>query len=202
MNTEIEAKFLNIDHGEIREKLKSLNATLVQPKRLMRRTMFDFPDKRLQRNESQERLRVRDEGDKITVTYKLNNDSNYPYEIETTVGSFEEMEKLFTAIGLEKYSYQESKRETWQIGNVKVELDEWPWLNPYIEIEGFDEGDIKYATEKLGFNWHDAKYGSVDTVYALQYPEWNVNDSIGDEKEVKFDSPIPKWIEKGKNEAN
>ena len=35
MDTEIEAKWLNIDHNEMRDKLNACGATLVQSERLM-----------------------------------------------------------------------------------------------------------------------------------------------------------------------
>ena len=68
MQAEIEAKFLNVDHNEFREKLRSLGATLEQPMRLMRRKNFDYPDGRLR--EIGGWVRVRDEGDKVTLAYK------------------------------------------------------------------------------------------------------------------------------------
>ena len=49
VDTEIEAKFLDIDPRLIREKLRAFGAELVHPERLMQRLNFDFPDKRLER---------------------------------------------------------------------------------------------------------------------------------------------------------
>lgn len=195
MQTEIEAKFLNIDHDEIRAKLQELGATLEQPMRLMRRVMLDYPDGRFQKKDPYQRLRVRDEGDEVTVTYKADNDTNYAHEVETTVGSFDEMIKLFQAIGLTGFSYQESKRETWHFGDVEVVLDEWPWLEPYIEIEGPSEVAIRSAAEKLGFDWKEAEFGSVDTAYRKQYPGMTGLESIGDLPKVEFDKPVPDWLE-------
>lgn len=194
MQTEIEAKFLNVNHDEIRDKLKALGAELVQPMRLMRRVLFDYPDSRFQKNNQSQRLRVRDEGNKVTVTYKASNDTNYSYEVETTVGSFDEMGQLFRAIGLVEYSFQESKRETWRFGDAEVVLDEWPWINPYIEVEGSSEELIKRVAHDIGFSWQDAEFGSVDTVYMNQYPGMKKTESIGDIAEVRFGAPLPKYL--------
>ena len=102
MNTEVEAKFLHIDHQEIRKKLSALGAFCVVPMRLMRRAIIDYPDRRLQTGQSNAYIRVRDEGDKITLTYKrfdfLIVDG--AKEIEVTVSSFEDTVKVFTSIGL------------------------------------------------------------------------------------------------------
>lgn len=196
MQSEIEAKFLNINHDEIRTRLKKLGAVCEQPMRLMRRAILDYPDGRFQKNDHSQRLRVRDEGNKITVTYKRKNKTAYPYEVETCVGSYDEMVRLFEAIGLVNISYQESKRETWHYKDVEVVLDEWPWLNTYIEIEGPDEQSISLAAKDLGFNWIVAKFGSVDTAYRYQYPGMTKAESIGDLPEVKFNLPVPDYLKK------
>lgn len=196
MQTEIEVKFLNVNHDEIREKLKLMGAKVKYPMRLMRRAMFDYPDRRFQKSNNFQRLRVRDEGDKVTITYKESQpDSSYDKEVETTVGSFENTRELLESIGLSVHSIQESKRETWHLGNVEIVLDEWPWIHPYIEIEGADEKSVKDIAEKLGFSWENAKHGTVDTIYRLQYLGMKEGESIGDITEVKFDSPLPKYLQ-------
>ena len=67
MQAEIEAVFLDINKDELRKKLEEFGAELVQPERLMRRTAFD-----LGRHEF---ARVRNEGDKVTMTYKCFTDN-------------------------------------------------------------------------------------------------------------------------------
>ncbi|CAN5422529.1 hypothetical protein BH10PAT3_BH10PAT3_1140 [soil metagenome] len=194
MQQEIEVKFLDVKVDDIRAKLHALGAHCEHPMRLMRRVHFDYPDHRFQKSGHDQRLRVRDEANKITVTYKKKNETNYTYEVETTVGSFDEMINILKAIGLDDFSYQESKRETWQCDNVEVVIDEWPWLNPYIEIEGPDEVSIQAVAKKLGFEWKDARFGSVDTGYRHQYPGMKKGDSVGDLPEVKFDMPLPQYF--------
>ncbi len=196
MPTEIEAKFLNVDIDDIRAKLKAAGAELEHPMRLMRRDQFDHADGRYKQARYSERLRIRDEGDKLTMTYKSKSaDSKYTGEIETTIGSYDTAKQLLTAIGLHSFSYQESKRETWRLDDVEVVIDEWPWLKPYIEIEGPSEPSIQSAAVKLGFDWADSKYGSVDTAYMDQYPKMTKDDSIGEVAEVRFDLPLPEYLE-------
>lgn len=198
MPKEIEAKFLNINPEDIRARLVSVGAQCEHPMRLMRRALFDYPDGRFQKGIKEggrtQILRVRSEGHKTTITYKARSGSGYADEIETTVGSFEEMQNILKAIGLESYTYQESKRETWQYKNVEVVIDEWPWLSTYIEIEGPDEESIKSAASDLGLKWEDAKFGSVDTAYMDQYKRMKKTDSVGDLPEVRFGMPVPKFF--------
>jgi adenylate cyclase class 2 len=195
MPVEIEVKFLDVDIDDIRARLKAAGAVLEHPMRLMRRDQFDHADKRYGQSHYAERLRIRDEGDKCTMTYKAKQkDSPYPIEVETTIGSYEATKQLLEAIGLHSFSYQESKRESWRLGEVEVVIDEWPWVKPYIEIEGPTEQGIKHVTEKLGFNWEERRFGSADTVYKQEYPKMTDKDSIGDVADVRFELPIPQYF--------
>jgi adenylate cyclase class 2 len=193
MQQEVEAKFLDIDHAEIRAKLEQLGAVLEHPNRLMRRTIFDFPDRRLKQQKS--RLRVRDEGGKITITYKSASDTQYSNEVETTVGSYETMVDLLRALGLNAYATQESKRETWRCKNVEIELDEWPWAPQYVEIEGPDEAAIKQVTAELGLDWTNAVFESADAVYHHHYPGMRQEESIGAVAELTFAGDRPQWLQ-------
>lgn len=193
MQPEIEVKFLNLDHETIRAKLLAIGAKCEHPMRLMRRTLLDYPDMRLQ-DDSWGRLRVRDEGDSITATYKTDGDGVYSQEVETTVGSYEAMVQLFEAVGLKSYSMQESKRETWRYQDVEIVLDEWPWLNPYIEIEGPDEGAVMEVAKLLDFDWSQTYLGNVDVAYRVQYKNMKDNETVSSMKELRFSSEMPTWL--------
>ena len=134
MKSEIEAKFVNVGIAYIRSKLESIGAILIQPMRDMQRVTIDTPD--LKKKDAF--VRIRNEGDKTTVTYKQFNSLTIDgvKEIEVTVSDFDDAVALFKEAGLVYGSLQESRRETWKLGEVEIVIDEWPWLNPYIEIEG------------------------------------------------------------------
>lgn len=55
------------------------------------------------------------------------------------------------------------------LDGVEVVIDEWPFLYPYIEIEGDSEYRVRSTAEKLGFDYKDAYFGSVDGLYAKEY---------------------------------
>ena len=76
-------------------------------------------------------------------------------------------------------------------------LDEWPWLNPYIEIEGESEEAIKKVAILLELNWSDAIFGGVANVYKIQYPHiGNEEDRIINQEwsSIKFDDPRPELL--------
>lgn len=184
---------MNVNHDEIREKLKSLGAELEQPMRLMRRKNYDFAGRRLE-EEKTGWVRVWDEGDKVTLAYKQLNDRTLhgTQEVDVVVDSFEDTCRLLEQIGLEQQSYQETKRESWLLGDVQIELDEWPWVKPFIELEAPTEISLSEAAKKLGFSLNEAVHGSVEIVYRVEY---NVTDEEIDRwPEILF-TPVPEWLE-------
>lgn len=193
MNTEIEAKFLNQRHEVIRERLKGIGSVCVAPMRLMRRAIIDYPDRRLQKGTPNAYIRVRDEGDRVTLTYKQFTSLSVSgaQEVDVTVSSFPDTVEIFTSIGFAVVSLQESKRETWRFEDCEVVLDEWPWLNPYIEVEGPTEQQLIALAERLELNWHDAVFGDVMVAYRAQYPHLTLEQTVGNIPEVTFDAPKP-----------
>lgn len=189
MNTEYEVKFCNVNIEEIQNKIKSLGGSLESPMRLMRRVVIDTPELK----EKDAFLRVRDQGDKITLTYKQFQGSGVDgaKELEVTVSDFQTMVDILKAMSLNYKSFQESKRETWVLEDAEIVIDEWPWLNPYIEIEGKSEEHVKEIAGKLGFSWDDAVFGDVMGAYKNQYPNTPADFTVGNIKEVKFESSAP-----------
>lgn len=189
MKSEIEVKFVNVNHDEIRKKLTACGATLEQPMRDMRRVVIDTPELK----KKAAFIRIRDEGDKVTVTYKQFDQLSVDgaKEIEIVASNFEDTVALFTAAGLPHSSLQESRRETWKLNEVEVVLDEWPWLNPYIEIEGPSEELVKLTAKKLDFDWSDGVFGDVMAAYRTQYPKLGLHDTVGSLPQVRFGDPLP-----------
>jgi adenylate cyclase class 2 len=189
MQSEIEAKFLNVQHDEIRAKLTELGATCVQPMRLMRRVTIEN-DRLVEKNAF---VRVRDEGDRVTMTYKQFDSLSVDgaKEIEIVVSDFDTAVQLLDAAGLPSQSFQESKRETWQLGEVEIVLDEWPWLKPYIEIEAGSEMLVQDTAKRLGFDWSEAAFGDVMVAYRAEYPHLQPTSTVGRVASVKFGDPVP-----------
>lgn len=198
MNTEIEAKFLNVDFEQVRAKLRELGGVCAQPMRLMRRVLIEPPHLAAKNSF----LRVRDEGDKVTLTYKQFDTVSLTgaKEIEVTVNSFDDTIALLAQAGLECKALQESKRETWHLGDVEVVLDEWPWIKPYIEIEGPGEDHVKDTAARLGFEWSNAVFGQVTEVYQAQYPNGQAN-KLPTIAHVAFGDVVPEIIS-GEKQSN
>jgi len=192
MQTEIEAKFINVNVDLIRKKLKDAGAKLIEPERLMKRHVFDYPDHRLEAIGGW--VRVRDEGSKITMSYKQLNDRTLhgTKEVTLVIDDYEQAKQFLDSIGLIIDSYQETKRESWKLDDVDVEIDTWPWIPSFVELEAPDEASIKAAAKTLGFDWKDAMHGSVETAYQDVY---DVTEEEIDNWELITFTPVPGWLE-------
>ncbi|GAA2514439.1 hypothetical protein GCM10010201_08170 [Pilimelia columellifera subsp. columellifera] len=72
---------------------------------------------------------------------------------------------MLQAMGFTAKRYQENYREEWQLDGVTYDIDTWPDLPTYLEVEGPDETAVRHAAQALGLDLADASYGSVDEVY-------------------------------------
>lgn len=195
MQTEIEAKWVEVDHDELRQKLEGLGAKMVYPEVLMKRVVFDSFG-----NKSGEWARVRAENDKVTMSYKRVVDESVTGMSEVTleIDSFEKGIAFLTEVGLERKAFQETKRELWVMGDTEITLDAWPWLPKMVEIEAKSEEELAAVAEKLGLNMTEAMYASADYVYARYYGVEAIDDinlGKGGWGEIVF-SDVPEWLEK------
>lgn len=167
MEPEIEAVFIGIDKDALRDKLRSLGATCKIPERLMTRTVF----KTSEPDGAHSFLRVRNEGDKVVVTYKkfINETATGVGELNLAVADYDKAVELFKHLHFHAKSYEESYRETWELDGAEIDIDTWPWLPPYVEVEGQSVENMTAVSEKLGFDIKDAIYDSVGGIYELYY---------------------------------
>ena len=132
---EIELKILNINVKEVKEKLKELQAQKVFDGNV-HATHLDSKDYRL-RKEGKD-LRVRTVGDKIEFCFKGPNESSKfktKEEIEVNTSSLQDTIKILNKLGFEAWGEFKKHRESYKIGNVRFEIDTYPELPTFLEIE-------------------------------------------------------------------
>jgi len=175
MKIEYEATFAKgIDKEDMREKLKGVGADLVRPEFLQKRVVFDFPgekDREIRETGGYGFLRVRDEGDKTTLTLKIFDGKKISdqKETEVVVSDFDETVAICHGIGCVARTSEESKRELWKFDETEVTIDTWPFLGSIVEVEGKSEEAVKAASEKLGFDWSEAKFCSIGLLYREKF---------------------------------
>ncbi len=190
MNIEYEATFPNVDKEKVREQLKKAGARLVRPEYEQKRVVFHLPTGHEIEGGW---VRVRDEGDKVTMSLKVVNGDKIEdqKEICLKVDDFDEGVNLLLALGCTRKSYQETKRELWQLEDVEITFDEWPFLLPFVEVEGKSEGSVRKVSEKVGFDYATAIFGAVDELYKLQYPHLTSARINNETPVIAFDRENP-----------
>lgn len=168
MNIEYEATFWPIEKAEARTKLKAAGATLVKSEFMQKRKVFNLPTGH---EINGGWLRVRDEGDKITMSLKVVDGENIENqkEICLKIDNFDNGVDFLKSIGAKEKAYQETLREIWRLDGVEVTIDEWPFLEPLIEVEGNSGSEVRTVSEKLGFDWSKALFCSTNTIYSKKY---------------------------------
>ena len=188
MKNEIEAQFLDINKDDIRLRLKEIGAKLEKPEVLMKRVVFYTGEHSF--------ARVRDEGGKIVMTYKDVSDDHSilgTKEVNIEVDDYDNAILFLRGCGLKIKARQETKREIWELNEVEICIDTWPWIPTFIEIEGPTEESVWETARKLGFRKEQAKFGSVDTTYQHYYgvDTDTVNLHM---PEILFDMEPPEWV--------
>jgi len=168
MKIEYEATFIDINKDEIRARLKAAGAELIKPEFLMKRVVFELPTGH---EINGGWLRVRDEGDKITMSLKVVDGDKIENqkEIQLKIDNFEEGITFLESLGAKQKAFQESRRELWALDEAEVTIDEWPYLEPYVEVEGQSEEIVKSVSAKLGFDYSQALFCAADTLYNKKY---------------------------------
>lgn len=152
MAQELEVKFLEIDKPQLISKLHSLNAT-DQGEILLDEVIFY--DQKLDWVKRQKIVRVRKAADQITLTYKYNKNKELDgtEEIEMLVDDFYAAQDFLSAIGLRLFRHQQKYRHTFVLDQVTIDIDTWPKIPSYVELEGPNEKQIKQVASMLGFDW-------------------------------------------------
>lgn len=145
MNTEIEVKVLEINHDEIIKKLESLNAKKVFDS-LQQRYVYDLIPK-----EKNKWIRLRTNGIKTTITLKDLQAKTIDgmKEIEIEVDDFEKANLLLNSLGFKSHGFQQNKRVQYILNGVEIDLDKWPMIPEYLEIEGKNEEEINKIIKLL-----------------------------------------------------
>lgn len=152
MAHEIETKVLDINKEKVIEKLVSLGAQKIQETRLM----VDWYQTKGEKEGTANwflRIRSNSEG-KHEVTWKGDprtiRIAKVRREINFSVEEPEQVAHLFKELGLEQYAHQEKDRTSFALKDWHFDIDQYPGMPPYLEIEGNSEEHLKEGMKLLG----------------------------------------------------
>lgn len=153
--------------------LKGENLDLSVQKVLMDKRLLEIIDK--YSTNPNRWIRVRTDGKLTTITTKyinrpISSEINI-YNIEEVeekeikISDFEEGIKILEDLGYYYRNYQEKRRIMYKGKDIEIDIDFWPKIPPYIEIEGKNKDIIYDMINALGFDKSEAIVLNTDDVY-------------------------------------
>jgi len=178
MQTEFEVKILDIDVDSILAKLHDLGAIKVAEKE-QKRYIYNFNPKK-----ENSFIRLRTDGAKTTLTIKEieNTKIDGTKELEIVVDDFEKTHLMLEKLEYVSIGYQENRRISYTLNNVEIEIDFWPLIPPYLEIEARSVGEVEEMMKQLGF---ELSRGTSERTSAV-YKKYGLDIELI--KELKFDT--------------
>ena len=163
MATETEVRFLEIDKKALVKKLRALGATDLGEKLLKEVIIYD---KDLDWKKENKFIRVRQNGEEIKLTYKhhTNKEKGEAKEIEFKIDDLDSAVAFVEVLGFQAVRHQEKKRHTLKLGSVIFDIDTWPKIPTYVELEGPSLKALESAAKKVGLDWQDAVYEDAASV--------------------------------------
>lgn len=161
MKTEYELRVLEIDHDKLVEKLESLGAEF-KFSAMQQRYVYDFIPK-----EENKWIRLRTDGTTTTLTIKdiQAKKIDGTKELEIVVDDFERTNEILETLGFKNKGFQQNKRTRYILDGVELDLDRWPLIPEYLEIEGKSEEEVYNCLEKLGISKEETVALDVASIY-------------------------------------
>jgi len=161
VHTEYEVRVLEINVDDIQKKLEEIGATF-EWDLLQKRYVYDFIPK-----VDGKWIRLRTNGEKTTLTIKnvVTSKIDGTKELEIVVDDFEKTNLILNELGYQAKGYQENRRVQYTYMNCEIDIDYWPKIPAYLEIEGESEEIVYEVLKDLGYSKNDATTRDVEGVY-------------------------------------
>ena len=163
MPIEHEAKVLGVDPAATTALILAKGGRSVGARARMRRYVYDIVP-----GDRSRWIRLRDNGSETTLCVKeIRSDTiDGTYEVEVTVADFTAASELLIMLGFTPKSYQENRRTSFILAGAHLEIDEWPRIPPYLEIEADTREDVIRVAGLLGYREDQLTAANTVDVYA------------------------------------
>jgi predicted adenylyl cyclase CyaB len=144
MPLEYEYQFYNYDKSTIIKSIKNIGFKK-KGQFIFRIMLFTHP-----LNTPWSYIRIRDEGHRITLTYKTKDPkSKFENEDEVLIDNFNNGVEILFGLGCKKKFYYEKIREIWSVNNNEIIFDINPGAPERMEIETSNKKDLDALTKHL-----------------------------------------------------
>lgn len=165
---EIEIRFLEIDKEALIQKLRALGAT-DKGEELLSEIIFYDKENSWQNQNKLVRIRSGKTGTFMTYKHHQTATVDGTHEVEIPVQNIQTARAFLEGIGLVAFRNQEKKRHTFLLKEVVVDIDTWPHIPPFVELEGQSEHALKDCAQKLGLSWETGNTASARDVIENTY---------------------------------
>jgi len=184
-DTEVEYKFKVKDKKAL-VALLDKKARKKKKKEYQKMVIFDNPQGLMQKNDGRVRISTLGMTGNRILTYKkpIKSENRAKREIEYEIkftNRSGQIEKILEAMELATTTSYERYRTEWQIKNVHITLDEYPYSD-FVEIEG-PKRKIEEIARKLGFDPKEGLTKPVDTLFQ----EWRKERDLPSKTHMRFE---------------
>lgn len=162
MKLETEVKILEIDVLEWTKKLEEMGAKKVGSW-IQKRNVYDFHPA-----QKGKWIRLRTNGVETTLAIKEILDKQKKdgmKELETIVSDFDQCAEILVELGYTPRSTQENRRIQYLYQGIEIDIDTWPMIPTYIEIEGNSVEEVENFLQKISYHPEKMTTLDVESVY-------------------------------------
>ena len=163
---EYELRILEINEEEWIQFLESHGAEKIGSW-YQRRKIYDFKPV-----EPHKWLRLRTNGLETTLTIKEIVDKTKiggVREVEIQVSDFDKTSDILEELGFFARSFQENKRIRYLYKDVEFDIDTWPLIPTYVEIEGKNKDSVEKILKEIPMKLENKTTLDVDSIYFEKY---------------------------------
>ncbi len=186
MPLEVETKILEVDSAAVSARLDDLGAKKI----LEARMTIDWygPKGLTHRGDDPWYVRVRSftpGGCEISWKSlgKIEGNTRQSQEVCLGIDDTRQAGQLLLALDLEHYAHQEKDRTSWQYMQWRFDLDRYPNMPAYLEIEGESHEHVTEAIELLGLSNHTAisegERKLISERYGLDWNQMSFGSKVG-----------------------
>ena len=161
MPIEYEYQFRNYDKPNLIKEMKHLGAKK-KGDYLFRVNVFEHPNKL-----EDTYIRVRDEGFRITMTYKYQPLNKFADENEIIIDDFDEAITILNNLGCKTKYYYEKIREIWNLDNCEIVFDTIPCNPEIMEVEAVKKRDLTRLIKTLDLDKYRSQSYNNDVLKEL-----------------------------------